>query len=316
MRQYLALLDDLVSNGTIIDTERTGNGTIGVFSRQMRFNLDDGFPIVTTKLVHFRSIVHELIWFLKGSGNIEYLAQNNVHIWDEWPYKNYLKSQGISVDVAYTKTQKWKDGMREFIARIATDHEFALTHGNLGPVYGVQWRHWPDGQGSDIDQILQAGEMLRIDPWSRRNIISAWNVAEIPEIVRTGGLPPCHCMFQFKVWPDKDGKPSRLDLDLTQRSCDTFLGVPFNISSYALLLSMFAQVYDLTPGEFIWSGKDVHVYLNDNIDQVRVQLTRTPHALPKLWLNPTVRTIDGFTFDDVQLEGYIHDDALRGEIAV
>ncbi|MDR0397956.1 MAG: thymidylate synthase [Candidatus Nomurabacteria bacterium] len=316
MKQYLKLLDDVVNNGTVIGAERTGNGTIGVFSRQMRFNLDDGFPIVTTKLVHFRSVVHELIWFLKGSGNIEYLAQNNVHIWDEWPYKAYLEKQGVKADKEFFKTKECKGGMKEFSSRIATDHEFALEHGNLGPVYGVQWRHWPDGKGGDIDQILQAGEMLRLDPWSRRNIVSAWNVAEIPEIVRSGGLPPCHCMFQFKVWPDKDGNPSRLDLDLAQRSCDTFLGVPFNISSYSLLLSMFAHVYGLKPGEFIWSGKDVHVYLNDNIDQAKKQLKRKPHPLPKLWLNPKVKTIDGFTFEDIRLDGYVHDDALRGEIAV
>jgi len=316
MKQYLDLLQDIIDNGIKIGAERTGNGTIGVFSRQMRFNLADGFPILTTKKVFWRSIVHELIWFLQGSGNIEYLAQNNVHIWDEWPYKEYLRKQGQEADTAYTKTDEWKSGMADFINKIATDHDFALEYGNLGPIYGVQWRHWPDGHGGDIDQILQAEKMLRLDPWSRRNIVSAWNVAEIPEIIETGGLPPCHCMFQTKIWPDEDGNPSRLDLDLTQRSCDTFLGVPFNISSYALLLSIFAHVTGLTPGEFIWSGKDVHIYLNDNIDQAKEQLKRTPHPLPKLWLNPEVTTIDGFTYDDIQLIGYEHDDALRGQIAV
>jgi thymidylate synthase len=316
MKQYLDLLQDVVSNGRVIGSERTGNGTIGVFGRQMRFNLKDGFPIVTTKQVYFRSIVHELIWFLKGSGNIEYLAQNNVHIWDEWPYKTFLEKQGVQVDAAYTKTPEWRDGMKMFIDEIARNHEFAIKHGNLGPVYGVQWRHWPNGQGGDIDQIQRAGEMLRTDPWSRRNIVSAWNVAEIDEIVTTGGLPPCHCMFQFKVWPDAHGQPSVLDLNLTQRSCDMFLGVPFNISSYALLLSMFAHVHNLTPGEFVWSGNDVHIYLNNNIDQAKVQLEREPRPLPMLWLNPEVKKIDDFTFEDVKLIGYEHFAALKGDIAV
>jgi thymidylate synthase len=316
MKQYLDLLSDIIQNGREIGAERTGNGTIGVFSRQMRFNLDDGFPIVTTKLVHFRSIVHELLWFLKGSGNIEYLAQNDVHIWDEWPYKAYLKQQGVKVDTAYTRTKEWAIGKKEFIAKIASDHEFALKHGNLGPVYGVQWRHWPDGRGGHIDQIAEAERMIRLDPWSRRNIVSAWNVAELPEIIETGGLPPCHCMFQFKVWPDAKGKPAVLDLDLTQRSCDTFLGVPFNISSYALLLSMFAHICGLRPGEFVWSGKDVHIYLNDNIEKAKEQITRTPHQLPRLWLNPDIKTIDGFTFNDIKLIGYEHDAELKGEIAI
>jgi thymidylate synthase len=306
MRQYLDLLQDIKDNGTI-KGDRTGTGTKSVFGRQVRYDLADGFPAVTTKKLYFNSVVHELLWFLKGTGNIEYLAQNNVHIWDEWPYKAYLQKNEMAVPAS--SSPEWKEGIKEFIEKIATDHDFAMKWGDLGPVYGVQWRKWPDGNGGHIDQIANAIDTIKNNPNSRRNIVSAWNVAEIDEIVEIGGLPPCHSLFQFNV---RDGK---LDLMLYQRSADTFLGVPFNIASYSLLLAMIAQVTGLKQGEFIHTLADTHLYLN-HMDQVDEQLSRKPLALPTLWLNPEITSIDDFTFDDIRLEGYESHPAIRAPIAV
>jgi len=306
MRQYLSLLQDILENGTT-KTDRTDTGTKSVFGRQVRYDLADGFPAVTTKKLYFSSVVHELLWFLKGTGNIEYLAKNNVHIWDEWPFKAYLEKNNLPIPEV--NSDDWKSQMKEFIGRVASDHEFAIKWGDLGPVYGVQWRRWPDEKGGYIDQISRAIEMIKTTPDSRRIIVSAWNTAEIDTIVETGGLPPCHSLFQFYV---ADGK---LSLHLYQRSADTFLGVPFNIASYSLLLAMIAQVTSLKQGEFVHTLADTHIYSN-HFEQVKEQLSRTPKALPTLWLNPMIKSIDDFTFDDIKLENYNPDPPIKAPIAV
>lgn len=306
MKQYLELLEDIKLNGQL-KTDRTGTGTKSVFGRQLRYNLADGFPAMTTKKLYFNSVVHELLWFLSGSGNIEYLAQNNVHIWDEWPFKAYLEKNQLVMP--QPNSDQWRQQQKEFISKIASDHNFAQKWGNLGPVYGVQWRKWPDGKGGYIDQIGRAVDMIKNTPDSRRIIVSAWNVAELDEIIEIGGLPPCHSLFQFYV---ADG---RLDLHLYQRSADVFLGVPFNIASYSLLLAMAAQVTGLKAGEFVHTLADTHIYLNHE-EQVNTQLARAPKALPQLWLNPEVKNLDDFKFEDIRLENYHPDAPIKAPIAV
>lgn len=252
MQQYLSLLNRILTEGAT-KTDRTGTGTMSVFGNQMRFNLADGFPLLTTKKLHLKSIIYELLWFLRGDTNVHYLQEHGVRIWNEWADEN----------------------------------------GDLGPVYGHQWRSWPDYNGGTIDQIQNVLDLIRNHPDSRRMIVSAWNPAEVEQMA----LPPCHCLFQFYV---ADGK---LSLQLYQRSADTFLGVPFNIASYALLLQMMAQVSGLEPGEFIHTTGDTHLYLN-HLDQARLQLTRTPRPLPKMRINPDVKNLFDFHYEDFQLEGY------------
>lgn len=264
MKQYLDLMQHILDKG-VKKEDRTGTGTLSIFGHQMRFNLADGFPLVTTKKVHLKSIIHELLWFLKGDTNISYLKENGVSIWDEW----------------------------------------ADAQGNLGPVYGSQWRSWPTPDGRHIDQISQVVNQLKNNPDSRRIIVSAWNVAEIENMK----LPPCHAFYQFYV---AEGK---LSCQLYQRSADVFLGVPFNIASYALLVLMMAQVTDLEPGEFIWTGGDTHLYLN-HLEQAQKQLQREPRALPQMKLNTDVKDIFGFTFEDFELVNYDPHPGIKAPVAV
>lgn len=305
MKQYLGLLEDIKTNGTI-KSDRTGTGTKSVFGRQMRFDLNEGFPAVTTKKLFLRGIIHELLWFLQGNSNIEYLVKNNVHIWDEWPFKAYLQS--TNQEVPTVGSDEWNDKLSKFIEQIKEDPKFAKQYGELGPVYGYQWRHWPDGNGGEIDQISEVVETLKNNPDSRRIIVSAWNVADIKEMAKAG-LPPCHSLFQFYVI---DGK---LSCQLYQRSADTLLGVPFNIASYALLTMMMAQVTGLKLGEFVHTFGDVHIYLN-HLEQVDLQLSREPRPLPTMVINPDVKSIFDFTIDDFTLEGYDPHPAIKAPIAV
>lgn len=305
MRQYLELLADIKQNG-VKKHDRTGVGTISVFGRQMRFDLNDGFPAVTTKKLFIRSVIHELIWFLQGSSNIKYLVDNDVHIWDEWPYRHYLLSSGQAVPPS--DSQQWKAGIKEFTEKIKIDDKFAEKYGELGPVYGYQWRSWPTPDGEKIDQISRAVDTIQNNPDSRRIIVSAWNVADIEEMAKAG-IPPCHTLFQFYVL---DGK---LSCQLYQRSADFFLGVPFNIASYALLTMMMAQVTGLKPGEFVHTFGDAHIYLN-HFEQVEEQLSREPRPLPKMKINPTVKSIFDFRIDDFELVGYDPHPAIKAPIAV
>ena len=264
MQQYLDLIGHVRQTG-VLRGDRTGTGTQSVFGHQMRFDLGDGFPVLTTKKLHLKSIIHELLWFLAGDTNIKYLKDNNVSIWDDWADEN----------------------------------------GDLGPVYGYQWRSWPKPDGSHVDQMTQIVNDIRNNPNSRRHIVSAWNVADVNQMA----LPPCHCLFQFYV---ADGK---LSCQLYQRSCDIFLGVPFNIASYALLTMMVAQVTGLKPGDFVHSLGDAHLYTN-HFDQADLQLARQPLALPEMKINPDIDDLFGFTFDDFELVGYESHPHIAAPIAV
>lgn len=305
MKQYLGLLRDIKENG-VRKANRTGVDTLNVFGRQLRFDLSEGFPAVTTKKLYMRSVIYELLWFLQGSSNIKYLVDNDVHIWDEWPFKAYLQKQGKQIPAV--GSDGWQAQIKLFTEKIKNDTAFAQQHGELGPVYGYQWRSWPAPDGRSIDQISQAVEIIKHNPESRRIIVSAWNVADIDEMAKAG-LPPCHCLFQFFV---VNGK---LSCQLYQRSADMFLGVPFNIASYSLLTMMMAQATGLQPGEFVHTFGDAHIYVN-HLEQVEKQLTRDPRSLPSMKLNPSVRSIFDFTFDDFTLEGYDPHPAIKAPIAV
>jgi thymidylate synthase len=305
MRQYLDLLRDIKDNGVRKD-DRTGVGTISVFGRQLRFDLSQGFPAVTTKKLFMRGIIHELIWFLQGSTNIKYLVDNDVHIWDEWPYRHYLIER--DKPVPDSGSEEWKAGIKEFTTKLKTNGSFAEQWGELGPVYGYQWRNWPAPSGEHIDQIARVIDTIKNNPDSRRMIVSAWNVADIDEMAKAG-IPPCHLLFQFYV---ADGK---LSCQMYQRSADTFLGVPFNIASYSLLTMMIAQVTGLKPGDFVHTFGDTHLYIN-HLEQVDLQLSRKPKPLPKMKINPSVKSIDGFKFEDFELLDYHPDPAISAPIAV
>lgn len=305
MRQYLDLLKDVLENG-VKKEDRTGTGTISTFGRQVRYDLAAGFPLMTTKKMFTKAIIHELLWFLKGDSNIRYLVDNDVKIWNEWPFRAYLTR--TKQPVPAVGSDEWNAQIAQFIEKIKTDDAFAKEYGELGPVYGYQWRSWPTPNGGHVDQIAQLVENIKKNPDSRRHIVSAWNVADIEEMAKAG-LPPCHCLFQFYV---VNGK---LSCQLYQRSADTFLGVPFNIASYALLTMMLAQVTGLTPGEFVHTFGDVHIYSN-HVDQVKEQLSRTPRKLPTMKINPDVKDIFGFKFEDFTLEGYDPLPGIKAPIAV
>jgi thymidylate synthase len=301
MQAYHDLLHQLLTQGKQ-RPDRTGVGTLGLFGYQMRFDLSEGFPLMTTKRVSFKAIAHELLWFLKGDTNIRYLVQQGVNIWNEWPYQHWLQAQGLEAD--YPKySEAWEAMMQTFVERIREDEAFAADWGELGPVYGRQWRSF-----AGVDQISQLIHDIKTQPYSRRLIVTAWNPADIPMMVRSG-LPPCHALFQFYVSGD------RLSCQLYQRSADVFLGVPFNIASYALLTEMIAQVCDLRAGEFVHTFGDVHLYLNHQ-EQARLQLSREPRALPQVVLNPAVKDLFAFTYEDIQLQGYDPYPSIRAPIAV
>jgi len=304
---YLDLLEHILKNG-IDKGDRTGTGTKSLLGYQMRFNLEDGFPLLTTKKVPIKSIIHELLWFMRGDTNLKYLAENNVPIWNEWPYKAYLKKNNIPVPK--TDSPEWASGMKEFVEKIKTDEAFAKEYGNLGPIYGYQWRSWPARDGKYIDQLAVLIDQIKNNPNSRRLIVSAWNVGDLEEMEKAG-LPPCHCFFQFYV---ANGK---LSCQLYQRSCDTFLGVPFNIASYALFTMILAQVTGLQPGEFVWTGGDVHLYSN-HMDQVKLQLSRRNdiRPLPKMEINPNKMKIEDFTIEDFELVDYNPHEGIKAPIAV
>ncbi|MCB9279364.1 MAG: thymidylate synthase [Lewinellaceae bacterium] len=301
MKQYLDLLDHILKTG-VRKSDRTGTGTVSVFGYQMRFDLSEGFPLVTTKKVHLKSIIHELLWFLQGDTNIRYLTQNGVNIWNEWPYQSWLRATGQEQDLP-KYSPEWKAGMKTFVDRINEDEVFAASWGELGPVYGRQWRNF-----EGVDQISQLIEDLKRNPDSRRHIVSAWNPKDIPVMAKSG-LPPCHSLFQFYV------AEGRLSCQLYQRSADVFLGVPFNIASYALLTLMVAQVCGFQPGDFVHTFGDVHLYLN-HVEQANIQLSRLPRPLPQMEINPEVEDIFGFTYDDFTLVGYDPHPAIRAEVSV
>ncbi len=288
MIEYLNLCKTILEKGSKKD-DRTGTGTISYFGYQMRFDLSKGFPLLTTKRVHLKSIIHELLWFIKGDTNIKYLVDNDVRIWNDWPYASYKKSneyQGETID--------------EFALKIKNSDEFAKKWGNLGPVYGKQWRDF-----GGVDQLEELINQIKTNPTSRRLIISAWNPAEINEMA----LPPCHCFMQFYV---NDGK---LSCQLYQRSADVFLGVPFNIASYSLFTMMIAQVCNLEYGTFVHTIGDAHIYLN-HLEQINKQLTRTPRELPTMKINPNIKSIYDFKYEDFELENYNPYKGIKGKVAV
>lgn len=300
MQAYLDLLQDVYANGVGKD-DRTGTGTRSVFGRQLRVNLADGFPLLTTKRVFLRGIIHELLWFVRGDTNIRYLVENGVGIWNEWPFQRYVQDQQLNIE---KHSNEWQTELENFVQRIRDDSAFAERWGELGPVYGKQWRDF-----SGVDQLAWVVNEIKRNPSSRRLIVSAWNPPEIEEMAKAG-LPPCHTLFQFYV--SHDGK---LSCQLYQRSADLFLGVPFNIASYALLTLMVAQVCDLEPGDFVHTFGDVHIYSNHE-QQVLTQLARQATSLPTIQINPLVRDLFEFRYQDFELLNYSPAAAISAPVAV
>ncbi|MFW0862165.1 MAG: thymidylate synthase [Candidatus Komeilibacteria bacterium] len=298
MKQYLDLLQKIMDEG-VDKGDRTGTGTRSVFGQQMRFDLSEGFPLLTTKKVHLKSIIHELIWFISGDTSIKYLVENGVRIWNEWPFQKYLEANSLA-DKFPKYTPEWDEEMKKFVERIKEDDEFAKKWGHIGPGYGKQWRDF-----GGVDQLAEAIDKIKNNPNDRRIIVSAWNPAEVDKMA----LPPCHMFYQFYV---ANGKLSCL---MYQRSCDTFLGVPFNIASYALLTMMVAQVTGLEPGEFVHVLGDTHIYSN-HFDQVKEQLSREPRKLPTMKINPDVKNIEDFVYEDFELVGYDPHPLIKAPISV
>lgn len=292
MRQYLDLLQHILDHGTV-KKDRTGTGTISTFGYQMRFDLNEGFPLLTTKKVHLKSIIHELLWFIKGETNIKYLVDNNVRIWNEWPYQKFTQSKDFNGET-----------MEEFVGKIKNDPEFALKYGDLGPVYGHEWRHFVADDGKWIDQLAWVINEIKVNPDSRRLIVNSWQAALVDEMA----LPPCHLLFQFYV---NDGK---LSCQLYQRSADTFLGVPFNIASYSLLTMMVADVCGLELGEFVHTIGDAHVYL-DHLEQVKLQLSREPRNLPKMKIIHH-DSIEDYKYEDFELVDYNPHPVIKAKVSI
>ncbi|MYY64204.1 thymidylate synthase [Lactobacillus salivarius] len=311
---YLQLIRDILEKGHE-KSDRTGTGTKSLFGYQMRFNLAEGFPLLTTKKVPFGLIKSELLWFLRGDTNIRFLLEHNNHIWDEWAFKNWAQSDeyhgpdmtnfGLRAQEDDNFNKVYQDEKKKFCQKIVEDQEFANKFGNLGDVYGAQWRHWQTRNGETIDQIKDVIETIKSNPDSRRMIVTAWN----PEDVPLSALPPCHTLFQFYV---NDGK---LSCQLYQRSADVFLGVPFNIASYALLTHMIARETGLEVGEFVHTLGDAHIYLN-HLDQVNEQLERSPYDAPELWLNPEKKNIMDFEMKDIKVKNYRSHSAIKAPVAV
>ena len=301
MQQYLDLVRHIRDHG-VKKEDRTGTGTVSIFGHQMRFDLAHGFPLVTSKKVHLKSILHELLWFIRGDTNIRYLVENGVGIWNDWPYQNWLRETGQDTSLEMYSPE-WRAVMKEFIEKIKTDRDFAAQYGDLGPVYGKQWRNF-----GGVDQLTQLIEDIKSNPDSRRLIVSAWNPQDIPVMVKSG-LPPCHSLFQFYV---VDGK---LSCQLYQRSADVFLGVPFNIASNAILTMMIAQVSGLGLGDFVHTFGDAHLYLN-HMDQVEEQLSRSTFDLPTMKINSQVTSLFDFVFDDFELQNYQSHGPIAAPVAV
>lgn len=301
MQTYHDLLQHILDHGTI-KGDRTGTGTRSVFGYQMRFNLQEGFPLMTTKRVHWKSVVHELIWFIRGDTNLRYLVQNGVRIWNEWPFRHYLESNGLTEQYPQ-HSPEWKEEMKRFVERIKTEADFAAKWGELGPVYGRQWRNF-----SGIDQLAGVIDSIKNNPDSRRHIVTAWNPVDIPEMAKAG-LPPCHTIFQFYV------AEGRLSCQLYQRSADVFLGVPFNIASYALLTQLVARECGLAVGDFVHTLGDAHLYSN-HLEQAMEQLSRTPRALPQVQCKDDAPGIFEISYDDILLLNYDPMPSIKAPIAI